>query len=98
MRQSVRASVESKERALSKRLDWRPAQPVNRVADAAVLHAHVNPVVSEGDSGLWSWLRARRMIEPWSLPGFFGISVVGENASGCSAALWQACIYYRFVH
>jgi hypothetical protein len=33
-----------------------------------------------------------------NLPAFFGMPVRGEEAFACSPKLWQACVYYRWIH
>lgn len=47
---------------------------------------------------LWMWLEQRYHITPATLSSLFGITVVGQEAILCEARLWQAALYYRFIH
>ena len=45
-----------------------------------------------------SWLTNRFRVTPETLADFFGLPVFGQEAFACEARVWQAAIYYRFVH
>lgn len=49
------------------------------------------------DARLERWLRLRHGITPETLPVFFGVEVRGQEVFHCSPALWQACVYYRWI-
>lgn len=49
------------------------------------------------DARLLRWLRLRHGVTEENLSAFFGMSVIGEEAFGCTLALWQACVYYRWI-
>ncbi len=50
------------------------------------------------DFWLWQWMTQRFRVTPETLPEFFGLTVNGAEAISCDPAVWQAAIYYRFVH
>ena len=47
---------------------------------------------------LWLWLEQRRRVTPNTLSPFFGALVPGQEVIRCEARLWQATVYYRFIH
>ena len=55
------------------------------------------PVLSS-EAWLWEWLAQRFRVSDETLAPFFGLPVFGQDAFACQARLWQAAIYYRFVH
>lgn len=72
---------------------WTPAAPANSGRD--------NPHPARGkasDWWLWEWLAVRHRVTPESLSPFFGLELKGNAAFGVEARLWQAAVYYRFVH
>ncbi len=68
-------------------------------AATALNTSESEPVEFSGeDARLMYWLRMRYRLAGDSLPAFFGIPVRGAEAIGCSPQVWQACVYYRWVH
>ncbi len=55
-------------------------------------------VTSASDRWLWEWLAIRHRVTPDTLTPFFGLDIAGSEAFACEARVWQAAIYYRFVH
>jgi hypothetical protein len=49
------------------------------------------------DARLLRWLRLRHGVTEENMPAFFGMSVTDQEAFGCTLALWQACVYYRWI-
>ncbi len=47
---------------------------------------------------LWQWLGQRYLVTPETLPEFFGLALSGAEAFSCRSAVWQAAVYYRFIH
>jgi hypothetical protein len=47
---------------------------------------------------LWEWLATRFRVTPQNLSAFFGMPVRDPDVFLCEARVWQAAIYYRFVH
>ncbi len=47
---------------------------------------------------LWDWLARRFRVTPETLPACFGLPVSDPAVFACQPRLWQAAIYYRFVH
>ncbi len=56
-----------------------------------------SPTSQTRDLKLTPRLESQYSVRPESLPPFFGICVAGEEVFACSASLWQAAIYYRFI-
>jgi|SRR5579872_2677382 len=50
------------------------------------------------DARLLRWLQLRHGVTEESLAGFFGVPVFGAQAFGCAPRLWQACVYYKWIH
>ena len=50
------------------------------------------------DGQLWEWLIQRHRVTPETLSGFFGLPVRQTLAFACEARVWQAALYYRFIH
>ncbi len=50
------------------------------------------------DHQLWNWLIQRHRVTPETLNGFFGLPVARAEAFVGEARVWQAAIYYRFIH
>ncbi|HZT41272.1 MAG TPA: competence protein CoiA family protein [Chthonomonadaceae bacterium] len=50
------------------------------------------------EAWLWEWLVQRFRVSEETLTPFFGLPVFGQEAFACQPRLWQAAIYYRFVH
>ena len=50
------------------------------------------------DRWLWEWLAVRFRVTPETLPAFFGLPVPHPETFSCEMRVWQAAIYYRFVH
>ncbi len=82
-------------------LDW----PAHSRLDAPAVAPTSTPSASNAASAapgsdfwLWQWLGQRYQLTPDTLPEFFGLALTGEEAFSCRSALWQAAIYYRFVH
>ena len=77
-------------------LDW----PLKRVSRAVLQNRNGESAESKafpGDSALKEWLRARCAADPDNLPPLFGIRTNAEETFACSAALWRAALYYRFI-
>lgn len=66
-----------------------PSKPAARSADASA---------SASDFWLWQWLAQRFQVTPETLSPFFGLTLTGEEAFDCGSAVWQAAVYYRFIH
>lgn len=79
----ARASVAPAPRAAAS-----PEPPALRATDA---HA-------DNDARLLRWLRLRHGVREEALPALFGMRVESARAFGCSERLWQACVYYRWIH
>jgi hypothetical protein len=82
-------------------LDWEAAQnPVFHPTDATSA-GRENPASVRGkasDWWLWEWLAVRHRVTKETLAPFFGLELKGNAAFGVEARLWQAAVYYRFVH
>jgi hypothetical protein len=55
-------------------------------------------VVLDRSYWLWEWLAQRFRVTPETLAPLFGLPVVGQEVFDCEARLWQAALYYRFIH
>jgi hypothetical protein len=51
-----------------------------------------------GDAAILSWLRLKHNVAEDGLSGLFGAEVRGADAFGCSPRVWQAAVYYRWIH
>ena len=49
-------------------------------------------------ASLWQWLEQRYRVTPGALSPLFGVDVPGQEVVRCEARLWQAGVYYRFIH
>ena len=80
-------------------LDWPLNAPIPAVSlRRPVGHIRpIGPINSNGNSKLSRWLESQYNVQPDALPSLFGIRLAGEEVFACSAALWQAAIYYRFI-
>ena len=47
---------------------------------------------------LWRWLEQRYRVTPQTLSPLFGVPAPGQDLIPCEPRLWQAAVYYRFVH
>lgn len=54
--------------------------------------------MSEGDAKALQWLRLQHGISEETLPEICGLPVRGTEAFACSPCVWQACVYYRWLH
>lgn len=52
----------------------------------------------KSDWWLREWLSARYHVSPERLPAFFGVEVKDATALACPPSIWQAAVYYRFIH
>jgi len=77
-------------------MDW----PIRMVSAESYLLQSRRPVIvsNRGDDSVRDWLRERHHLEEKDLAALFGILVPAGMAFDCSPRLWQACLYYRFVH
>jgi hypothetical protein len=82
-------------------LDWsestHPDAPAFRTAPRAT-PASTHPPAVASDGWLWEWLAQRFRVTPATLPAFFGMPIAGQEAFRCAPRVWQAALYYRFVH
>jgi len=83
-------------------LDWQTAAHLEPQS-STVPSAEQNGNGSAGaaiasDRWLWEWLAVRHRVTPDTLSPFFGLEIAGTEAFGCEARVWQAAVYYRFVH
>lgn len=81
-------------------LDWPAnadphAPPAETVRRAPGPQREGTPVSVER---LWEWLAQRYRVTSETLPAFFGMPVFASEVFACEARLWQAAIYYRFLH
>ncbi len=81
-------------------LDWPERSHPDAPLTTASGSAPASPAAasSASDFWLWQWLSQRFRVTPENLDGFFGLPVKGEEAFSCGQAVWQAALYYRFVH
>jgi hypothetical protein len=81
-------------------LDWEltasAGQPVASAGRADSPRSDAAPR-SSGEQ-LWQWLEQRYRVTPASLSPLFGIPAQGQEVVLCEAPLWQAAVYYRFIH
>ena len=54
--------------------------------------------VPGADRWVWAWMTQRFRVTPETLAEFFGLPLYGQEGFDCEARVWQAAIYYRFVH
>ena len=71
-----------------------PDMPMNPMSSPSV----ALPISPSQDFWLWEWLTNRFRVTPETLVEFFGLPVFGQEMFACEARVWQAAIYYRFVH
>lgn len=74
------------------RPDVAPATPSGQTAP------HTPGTRNVSDEWIWEWMTQRFHVTRQTLPAFFGLNVVGQEVFACSAATWQAAVYFRFIH
>ena len=84
-----------------KMLDWPlkaplSAAPISR-PPRTVRSAPGVVMESSADAGVARWLETRHHVKPDTLARVFGMPVAAQEVFACSAALWQAAVYYRFI-
>lgn len=82
-------------------LDWPNAlgpQALAALPDAPQAPMDPGSTVNGTDFWLWEWLGRRYRVTPQTLPAFFGLPLQEGEIFTCEARVWQAAIYYRFVH
>jgi hypothetical protein len=80
-------------------LDWSGRAPfASPAAPSTASTSASGPSSSTSDFWIWQWLGQQHQIAPETLPEFFGLPLPGDEAFSCRSAVWQAAIYYRFVH
>lgn len=57
-----------------------------------------SPTEGVHDRWVWQWLQNRFQVHAGNIPSLFGIEVKGQDVFRCSPAVWQAALYYRFLH
>ena len=72
-------------------------KPALRFAKAPA-PATPSPDTSEGDAKILRWLRLKYGAAGESLPAFFGLPTRGAEEIACSPRMWQAAVYYRWIH
>ncbi len=81
-------------------LDWR-SQVGLSAAPATVLPPGAMPTEPNAaltGEQLWLWLEQRYRVSAATLSPFFGAWLSGQQTILCEPRLWQAAVYYRFVH
>lgn len=79
-------------------LDW-PRASTASPAPTVSARAAIDP--SSGSASaerLWVWLANRHQVTPGTVPVLFGMPSHGQEVFLCEPRLWQAALYYRFIH
>ena len=80
-------------------LEWQSRENSGVPAAGAQAAAELSqPIENMTAEQLWLWLEQRYRVTPAALSPFFGAFVPGQQTICCEARLWQAALYYRFVH
>ena len=80
-------------------LDWprnRPQEAPVPAPTAASRSADSAPLRT--DAWIREWLTHRYRVTSETLAAFFGLPVSRQETFACDPQLWQAAIYYRFIH
>ena len=82
-------------------LDWEAQQsPQSPLAVASQTQAKSSQGFSSNRSDwwLWEWLATRHRVTKETTSSLFGLELKGNATFAIEPKLWQACVYYRFVH
>ncbi len=89
---------------LDRQAEQSAAAPSTAPSHAAPMPAGAGAGPSGADAfagtttSLWQWLEQRYRVTPGALSPLFGVDVPGQEVIRCEARLWQAGVYYRFIH
>jgi hypothetical protein len=79
-------------------LDWPDTLPPQAPLTAPTPKPTSPQSAATSDFWLWEWLTQRFRVTPETLAPFFGLPLFGQEVFACEPRVWQAAIYYRFVH